>query len=89
MEFIKVWGNGRFYIAKHRVQCRMPVVRTSIAYFALAPRDEKVETPQQMVDSDHPRRYVPFDFEDYRRLRVEKAGTVGEALQHFLAERCS
>ncbi|XP_057802970.1 2-oxoglutarate-dependent dioxygenase DAO-like [Salvia miltiorrhiza] len=79
----EVWSNGRFYIPKHRVQCRVPTVRRSIGYFGLAPRDGKLETPPEMVDSDHPCRYAPFDFEEYREST--RLGN-GEVLQLFLSK---
>ncbi|KAL7103883.1 hypothetical protein ACP275_08G208200 [Erythranthe tilingii] len=82
----KVWSNGRFCNAKHRVQCYEPKVRVSIALFVLAPKDVKVEAPPQLVDSDHPRRYIPLDFEDYRKLRSSTQSPIGGALQLFLAK---
>ncbi|KAK4420627.1 2-oxoglutarate-dependent dioxygenase DAO [Sesamum alatum] len=82
----KAWSNGRFRNVKHRVQCYEPTVRTSIALFVLAPKDEKVEAPPQLVDSDHPRRYIPFDFEEYWKLRTSTRSITGEALQSFLAK---
>ncbi|EYU26231.1 hypothetical protein MIMGU_mgv1a010820mg [Erythranthe guttata] len=82
----KVWSNGRFCNVKHRVQCYEPKVRVSIALFVLAPKDVKVEAPPQLVDSDHPRRYIPLDFEDYRKLRSSTQSPIGGALQLFLAK---
>ncbi|KAK4387208.1 2-oxoglutarate-dependent dioxygenase DAO [Sesamum angolense] len=80
------WSNGRFCNVKHRVQCYEPTIRTSIALFVLAPNDEKVEAPPQLVDSDHPRCYIPFDFEDYRKLRSSTNSPTGGALKYFLAK---
>ncbi|KAK4420626.1 2-oxoglutarate-dependent dioxygenase DAO [Sesamum alatum] len=82
------WSNGRFCNVKHRVQCYEPTIRTSIALFVLAPKDEKVEAPPQPVDSDHPRRYIPFDFEEYWKLRTSTRSVTGGALQSFLAKSC-
>ncbi|KAL8506226.1 hypothetical protein ACS0TY_017188 [Phlomoides rotata] len=82
----KVWSNGRFCNVKHRVQCYKPLIRVSMALFVLAPKDEKVEAPPQLVDSDHHRRYIPFDFEDYRKLRTSTRSPTGEALQYFLTK---
>ncbi|KAG6420746.1 hypothetical protein SASPL_117284 [Salvia splendens] len=79
------WSNGRFCNVKHRVQCYEPTVRTSIALFVLGPIDGKVEAPPQLMDSDHPRRYVPLDFEEYRKLRTSTKSPTGEALELFLA----
>ncbi|KAH6836481.1 hypothetical protein C2S53_020090 [Perilla frutescens var. hirtella] len=82
----KAWSNGRFCNVKHRVQCYEATIRTSIALFVLAPIDEKVEAPPQMVESGHPRLYVPFHFEDYRKLRTSTGSPTGDALKYFLAK---
>lgn len=66
---------------KHRVQCRQATIRVSIASFLLGPKDEAVEAPPEFVDSEHPRLYVPFTYEDYRKLRLSKKLQAGEALE--------
>lgn len=81
----KAWTNERFCNVKHRVQCYEATIRTSIALFVLGPREAKVETPSELVDSDHPRLYVPFEFEEYRRLRYTTKSPTGGALQLFRA----
>ncbi|KAL3508839.1 hypothetical protein ACH5RR_028240 [Cinchona calisaya] len=81
----KVWSNGRFYNVKHRVQCYQPEVRISIALFVLGPRDKRVEAPAELEDSEHPRLYIPFDFEEYRKLRVSTKSPTGGALELFRA----
>ncbi|XP_062105250.1 2-oxoglutarate-dependent dioxygenase DAO-like [Humulus lupulus] len=77
----RAWSNGRFCNVKHRVQCKEAAVRVSIASFLLGPKDETVEAPQELVDSEHPRLYLPFSYEDYRSLRLSKKLHAGEALQ--------
>ncbi|KAL0301335.1 UNVERIFIED_CONTAM: 2-oxoglutarate-dependent dioxygenase DAO [Sesamum radiatum] len=78
-----VWSNGRFHNVKHRVQCYESTDRISISFFALAPKDEKVEARAELVDSDHPSRYRPFQFAEYRKLRVSTRSGSGEALELF------
>ncbi|KAG8364786.1 hypothetical protein BUALT_Bualt18G0035000 [Buddleja alternifolia] len=78
-----VWSNARLYNVKHRVQCYEPRDRFSIALFILAHKDEKVEAPPELVDFEHPRHYVPFYFEDYRRVRMLTKSGTGEALDLF------
>ncbi|XP_059286970.1 2-oxoglutarate-dependent dioxygenase DAO-like [Lycium ferocissimum] len=75
-----VWSNGRFYTVKHRVICKEAKIRVSIASFLLGPRDTKVEPPPELVDAEHPRVYVPFTFNDYRKLRLTTKLQAGEAL---------
>ncbi|KAK3027292.1 hypothetical protein RJ639_041114 [Escallonia herrerae] len=84
-DIAKVWSNGRFCNVKHRVQCYEAKIRTSIALFVLGPRDAKVETRHELVDSEHPNLYVPFDFEEYRTLRTTTKAPTGGALELFRA----
>ncbi|KAJ6724220.1 2-OXOGLUTARATE (2OG) AND FE(II)-DEPENDENT OXYGENASE SUPERFAMILY PROTEIN [Salix viminalis] len=74
------WSNGRLRNVKHRVQCKESSVRISIASFLVGPRDE-VEAPPELVDSEHPRLYVSFTYEDYRKLRLTTKLPAGEALE--------
>ncbi|XP_027063812.1 2-oxoglutarate-dependent dioxygenase DAO-like [Coffea arabica] len=80
-----VWSNGRFNNVKHRVQCYKATVRISIALFVFGPRGKRVEAPSELVDSEHPRLYNPFDFEAYRKLRHSTGSPTGEALELFRA----
>ncbi|KAG5223127.1 adventitious rooting related oxygenase family protein [Salix suchowensis] len=75
-----VWSNGRFRNVQHRVQCKEAAIRISIASFLLA-GGEEVEAPPELVDSEHPRLYVPFTYEDYRKLRLATKLQAGEALE--------
>ncbi|KAE8038123.1 hypothetical protein FH972_010665 [Carpinus fangiana] len=78
----KAWSNGRFCNVKHRVQCKEATIRVSIASFVLGPKEAAVEAPPQFVDSQHPRLYAPFTYEDYRKLYISPKFKAGEALQH-------
>ena len=64
---LKVWSNGRFCNVKHRVQCKEASIRVSIASFFLGPKEAAVEAPPELVDSENPRQFVPFTYEDYRK----------------------
>ncbi|KAF9667112.1 hypothetical protein SADUNF_Sadunf16G0299100 [Salix dunnii] len=74
------WSNGRFRNVQHRVQCKEATIRISIASFLLA-GNEEVEAPPELVDTEHPRLYVPFTYEDYRKLRLTTKLQAGEALE--------
>ncbi|GMN56195.1 hypothetical protein TIFTF001_025319 [Ficus carica] len=76
----KVWSNGRFHNVQHRVQCKEAAIRVSIATFLLGPIEEAVEAPPELVDREHPRLYIPFGYEDYRKLRLSNNMRAGEAL---------
>lgn len=64
----------------HRVQCKEATTRLSIATFLLGPKEAAVEPPPQLVDSEHPRLYVPLTYEGYRKLRLTTKLQAGEAL---------
>ena len=78
---LKVWSNGRFCNVKHRVQCKEASTRVSIASFFLGPKEAAVEAPPELVGSENPRQFVPFTYEDYRKLRLSINLHAGEALQ--------
>ncbi|XP_050366217.1 2-oxoglutarate-dependent dioxygenase DAO-like [Argentina anserina] len=80
-DIAKAWSNGRLCTVKHRVQCREATIRVSIASFLLGPKEEAVEAPPEFVDSEHPRLYAPFTYEEYRKLRVYNKLHAGEALE--------
>ncbi|XP_020263799.1 2-oxoglutarate-dependent dioxygenase DAO-like, partial [Asparagus officinalis] len=76
----KAWSNGRLHNVKHRVQCKKAVWRFSIALFLLAPKDDIVEPPPTLADSEHPRLYKTFTYDEYRKLRLSSGSRAGEAL---------
>ncbi|KAK0604030.1 hypothetical protein LWI29_011337 [Acer saccharum] len=71
-DFATLWSNGRLYNVKHRVQCKEAAIRVSIATFLLGPKEAAVEAPDEFVNSEHPRLYIPITYEDYRKLRLSK-----------------
>ncbi|KAI3497194.1 hypothetical protein L1887_39627 [Cichorium endivia] len=77
------WSNGRFCSVKHRVWSFEPKTRYSIVLFVLGPNDKKVEAPPELVDSEHPRLYVPIDFKEYRHVRTSHRLHTGGALELF------
>ncbi|RZC62850.1 hypothetical protein C5167_024618 [Papaver somniferum] len=76
-----VWSNGVFCNVRHRVQCKQAAIRISIALFLLGPKEAVVEAPRVFVDSNHPRLYKPFTYEDLRKLRISTGLHAGEALE--------
>lgn len=82
-DIAKVWSNGRLHNVKHHVQCYEASPRFSIVMFVLGPKDSKVQVRDELVDSEHPRLYVPFDFEEYRSARIAARAPTGGALDLF------
>ncbi|KAJ4771895.1 2-oxoglutarate (2OG) and Fe(II)-dependent oxygenase superfamily protein [Rhynchospora pubera] len=80
----KAWSNGILCNVKHRVICKAAIPRFSVALFLLAPKDDKVESPPALIDSDHPRMYQTFTYDDYRKLCFSTELHGGEALSLLL-----
>ncbi|KAF5814697.1 putative gibberellin 3-beta-dioxygenase [Helianthus annuus] len=79
----KIWSNGRYCNVLHKVRCLEPKVCYSIAFFMFGPTDTKVEAPSKLVDTDHPRLYVPFDYKEYKQVRTTKRAITGGAVDLF------
>lgn len=78
---LKLWSNGRFRNVKHRVDCKESSVPFSMASSILGPNEIEMEAPPELVDTEHPRLYVPVTYEDYRKLRNTTKLATGEALE--------
>ncbi|KAK3223424.1 hypothetical protein Dsin_010449 [Dipteronia sinensis] len=80
-DFATLWSNGRLHNVRHRVQCKEAAIRVSIATFLLGPKEAAVEAPDEFVNSEHPRLYIPITYEDYRKMRLSTKLQAGEALE--------
>ncbi|KAI7730419.1 hypothetical protein M8C21_025364 [Ambrosia artemisiifolia] len=58
--------------------------RNTLFDFMLGPTDSKVEAPSNLLDSDHPRLYVPVDYKEYRKVRTSKRVITGAGADLFL-----
>ncbi|KAJ1382115.1 Oxoglutarate/iron-dependent dioxygenase [Sesbania bispinosa] len=59
----KVWSNGRIRPCEHRVIMNTKEIRYSMGLFTF--NDKIVNTPEELVDEQHPLRYKPFDNFEY------------------------
>ncbi|CAJ1951215.1 unnamed protein product [Sphenostylis stenocarpa] len=66
----KVWSNDRIQCCEHRVIISEKKERYSMGLFSLG--GKLVETPEELVDEEHPRRYKPFDHYEYLRFYATK-----------------
>ncbi|KAI3708225.1 hypothetical protein L2E82_37390 [Cichorium intybus] len=81
-DIAKAWSNGRFYNVKHRVCSLEPKTRYSIVLSVLGPKG-KVEVPPGLLDSKHPRLYIPFDLKEYMDVRYSTKLHTGGAVDLF------
>lgn len=84
---LKAWSNGRLKNAKHHVICRVGATRVTIPLFLKPAKDANVEAPAAFVDSEHPRLYQTFNYENYRKLMISTKSYVGEALSLFAIDQ--
>lgn len=61
------WTNGHFVSTFHRVVSRRPVDRYSATMFMNPDREVTVAPIERFVSADNPRRYEPFDNDEYMR----------------------
>ncbi|TKY64524.1 2-oxoglutarate-dependent dioxygenase AOP1 [Spatholobus suberectus] len=66
----KVWSNDRMHCCEHRVIISAKKERYSMGLFSLG--GKMVETQEELVDEEHPRRYKPFDHYEYLRFYATK-----------------
>ncbi|XP_020227598.1 probable 2-oxoglutarate-dependent dioxygenase AOP1 [Cajanus cajan] len=66
----KVWSNDRIQSCEHRVIISAKKERYSMGLFSLG--GKIVETQEELVDEEHPRRYKPFDHYEYLRFYATK-----------------
>ncbi|KAF5743185.1 2-oxoglutarate-dependent dioxygenase DAO-like [Tripterygium wilfordii] len=84
-DFVTAWSNGRFHNVRHRVIGKVTTGRVSINSFLMGPRDGPVEAPAELVSDEHPRLYVPFNWEDYRTRQYASKDPWEGGLVHVLA----
>ncbi|KAH9325166.1 hypothetical protein KI387_005344, partial [Taxus chinensis] len=61
---MKVWSNGKYRSAHHRVLFRGWQTRLSLPLFLNFPLDAYIYAPEELVDKDNPRRYKPYTFSE-------------------------
>ncbi|KAK9713370.1 hypothetical protein RND81_06G023300 [Saponaria officinalis] len=74
-------SNGRFRNVQHKVECKDVGVRLSIATFITPSINEDIEVHPKFIDVDHPPKYVPFKYEELRRLRASNQFHCGEVIE--------
>ncbi|XP_068652991.1 probable 2-oxoglutarate-dependent dioxygenase AOP1 [Aristolochia californica] len=63
-ESLKIWSNGRFHAANHRVVVK-DKERYSCGIFSVPNEGWTLEVPEEMADTQHPLLFKPFNFMEY------------------------
>ncbi|KAK9713357.1 hypothetical protein RND81_06G022100 [Saponaria officinalis] len=74
-------SNGRYRNVQHKVECKDVGIRLSIATFITPSINEDIEVHSKFIDVDHPPKYVPFKYEELRRLRASNKFYCGQVLE--------
>ncbi|GLJ41194.1 hypothetical protein SUGI_0852750 [Cryptomeria japonica] len=61
---LKVWSNGKYWSAVHRVISKGWENRLSVPFFYNFAGDTQISAPEVLVSEDNPRRYKPFIFSE-------------------------
>ncbi|XP_059644765.1 probable 2-oxoglutarate-dependent dioxygenase AOP1 [Cornus florida] len=67
---IMAWSNGRIQSPHHRVTMNGNAARYSLAQFSFM-QGNKVQTPEELVDEEHPLLFNPFDHLDFLKFYSE------------------
>ncbi|CAN1302866.1 Probable 2-oxoglutarate-dependent dioxygenase AOP1.2 [Linum perenne] len=78
------WLNGRVHPPVHRVLMSNSVGRYSLGLFVVPKDGYIIQSPEEMVDEEHPRLFKPYDFVDFFKFYDTKAGQKSpDALREF------
>ncbi|GLJ41195.1 hypothetical protein SUGI_0852760 [Cryptomeria japonica] len=61
---LKVWSNGKYWSAVHRVINKGWENRLSVPFFHTFAGDAQILAPEMLVSEDNPRQYKPFTFSE-------------------------
>ncbi|KAF8400725.1 hypothetical protein HHK36_014025 [Tetracentron sinense] len=77
-EAVLAWSNGRLHCPKHRVTMSVKETRYSTGLFSFS--KEIVQTPEELVDEEHPLLYKPFDHMGFLRFSGTDEGKKAESV---------
>lgn len=68
------WSNGRLYSAYHRVMMSGSEARYSVGLFSVPKGGYIINSPEELVDEEHPLLFKPFDHVDFLGFYYTEAG---------------
>ncbi|CAH8361102.1 unnamed protein product [Eruca vesicaria subsp. sativa] len=74
--------NGRLYSPYHRVMMRAKKTRYSTAMFSVPKPGVIIDSPEELVDEEHPRLFRPFEYNDFLNFFYSEAGRRVESTLH-------
>ncbi|KAL0675341.1 hypothetical protein Bca4012_003322 [Brassica carinata] len=79
--------NGRLASTYHRVLVTAKKTRYSTALFSTPKTGVILDSPEELIDEEHPRVFKPFEFNDYRDFYNTEAGILSNDLPLALIEK--
>ncbi|KAG5405148.1 hypothetical protein IGI04_011267 [Brassica rapa subsp. trilocularis] len=74
--------NGRLASTYHRVLVTAKKTRYSTALFSTPKTGVILDSPEELIDEEHPRVFKPFEFNDYRDFYNTEAGFAAQSTLH-------
>ncbi|KAG2330804.1 hypothetical protein Bca4012_040788 [Brassica carinata] len=74
--------NGRLYSPYHRVLMVAKKTRYSTAMFSVPKSGVIIDSPEEVVDEEHPRMFKPFEYMDFLNFFHSEAGSRVESTLH-------
>ncbi|KAG2331322.1 hypothetical protein Bca52824_002502 [Brassica carinata] len=74
--------NGRLSSPYHRVLMTAKKTRYSTALFSVPKSGVIIDSPEELVDEEHPRMFKPFEYNDYRDFFNTEAGRTAQSTLH-------
>ena len=81
-DIVQVWSNDRYRAALHRVVASSDTERFSVPFFLNPSRDARYAPLPTTIDAEHPARYRPIDWREFRARRAAgDYADLGEEIQ--------
>ncbi|KAG7583857.1 Oxoglutarate/iron-dependent dioxygenase [Arabidopsis suecica] len=74
--------NGRLPSSYHRVMMMGNKTRYSTALFSVPKLETIIDSPEELVDEEHPRMFKPFDYKDFVHFFHTEAGRKAQSTLH-------
>ncbi|KAL0746352.1 hypothetical protein Bca101_028354 [Brassica carinata] len=81
-DFLCALLNGRLYSPRHRVLMTANKTRYSSAMFSVPKPGVIIDSPEELVDEEHPRMFIPFEYNEFINFFHSEAGRKAESALH-------
>ncbi|XP_050135666.1 deoxypodophyllotoxin synthase-like [Malus sylvestris] len=83
-DILQVWSNDKIQACKHRVTISKDTQRFVLALFLF--KSGKCQTPQELIDEEHPVRYKPIDQSEYFAAVMNNA--INGGISYTVKDHC-